>query len=65
MIKEKISKGIEEAQKTEIGKKGKEITEEFAKQAKQAAEAIAKEAEQLSQSEAFKSVSKVWLLFYF
>jgi import inner membrane translocase subunit TIM44 len=57
-FKSKISKGLEEAQKTELGKKGIEMTEEFAKQAKQAAESIAKQSEQLSQSEAFKTVSK-------
>jgi hypothetical protein len=47
-IKSKISKGIEEAQKTQIGKKGLEMTEEFSKQAKSAAEAIAKQSEQFS-----------------
>jgi hypothetical protein len=60
-IKSKISKGIEEAQKTQIGKKGLEMTEEFSKQAKSAAEAIAKQSEQLSQSDAFKTVSQVFI----
>jgi len=60
-IKSKISKGIEEAQKTQIGKKGLEMTEEFSKQAKSAAEAIAKQSEQFSKSDAFKTVSQVFI----
>ncbi|CAG2102604.1 unnamed protein product [Medioppia subpectinata] len=57
-IKDKISKGIEDAQKTEIGKKGIEMTDELQKQAKSAAEAFTKQTEQLSQSDAFKTVSQ-------
>ncbi|RWS25390.1 mitochondrial import inner membrane translocase: subunit TIM44-like protein [Leptotrombidium deliense] len=57
MIKEKLNKTIEEAQKSELGKKGFEITEELAKQAKSAAEAIAKQSESLGQHTAFKAVS--------
>ena len=58
-FKDKISKGLEEAQKTEIGKKGLEMTDELSKQAKSAAEALAKGTEQISQSDAFKTVSQV------
>ncbi|UXI16128.1 hypothetical protein NH340_JMT02071 [Sarcoptes scabiei] len=50
-IKQKLSKGLEEAQKTEIGRKS---IEELSKQAKKAAEQI----EQISKSEAFQAVSK-------
>ncbi|CAG2162014.1 unnamed protein product [Oppiella nova] len=57
-FKDKISKGLEEAQKTEIGKKGLEMTDELSKQAKSAAEALAKGTEQISQSDAFKTVSQ-------
>lgn len=58
-LKEKLAKGLEEAQKTDIGKKAGEVTEELSKQAKSAAEAFAKQSEQISQSEAFKTVSQV------
>lgn len=53
-FKQKLGKGFEEVQKTEIGRKGKEAAEEISKQAKKAAEQI----EQLSKSEAFQTVSK-------
>ena len=54
-IKQKLSKGLEEAQKTELGRKGKEAAEELSKQARKAAEQI----EQISKSETFQTVSKV------
>ncbi|KAH7643615.1 mitochondrial import inner membrane translocase subunit TIM44 isoform X3 [Dermatophagoides farinae] len=53
-IKQKLSKGLEDASKTDIGKKGKEAAEELSKQAKKAAEQI----EQISKSDAFQTVSK-------
>ena len=64
-FKDKLSKGLEEAQRTEFGKKAGEMTEEFSKQAKSAAEALAKSGEQISKSEAFKSVSQVFNWFSF
>lgn len=59
-LKQKLSKSIEEAQKTELGRKGLEAAEGISKQAKKAAEQI----EQISKSEAFQTVSKV-LFFVF
>ncbi|KAH9383138.1 hypothetical protein HPB48_023873 [Haemaphysalis longicornis] len=56
-LKEKIKEGLEEAQKSEIGKKSREITEEIAKSAKSAAETIAKQSDQLGKSGAFQAVS--------
>ncbi|KAI2808279.1 Mitochondrial import inner membrane translocase subunit TIM44 [Blomia tropicalis] len=53
-LKQKLSKSIEEAQKTELGRKGLEAAEGISKQAKKAAEQI----EQISKSEAFQTVSK-------
>ncbi|XP_054160516.1 mitochondrial import inner membrane translocase subunit TIM44-like [Oppia nitens] len=57
-IKGKISKGLEEAQKTEIGKKAGEVADELSKQARSAAQVLGKGSEQLSQSDAFKTVSQ-------
>ncbi|RWS03854.1 mitochondrial import inner membrane translocase: subunit TIM44-like protein, partial [Dinothrombium tinctorium] len=57
-IKEKLSKTLEEAQKSELGKKAGEMTEGLSKSAKSAAEAIAKHSEQLGQKSAFKAVSE-------
>lgn len=56
-IKEKIREGIEEAQKSDLGKLSREFTEEFAKSAKTAAETIAKQSDQLGKSGAFQAVS--------
>lgn len=56
-LKEKIKEGIEEAQKSEIGKKSREFTEEIAKSAKSAAETLAKQSDQLGKSGAFQAVS--------
>lgn len=54
-IKQRLSKSLEEAQKTEIGRKSKEAAEELTKQAKKAAEQL----ENISNSEAFQAVTKV------
>lgn len=51
--------GLEEAQKSELGKKGREITEEITKSAKVAAEAIAKQSEQLGKSTPLRAVAEV------
>ncbi|CAN7941570.1 unnamed protein product [Ixodes hexagonus] len=56
-LKEKIREGIEEAQKSEIGKMSREFTEELAKSAKTAAESLAKQGDQLGKSGAFQAVS--------
>lgn len=56
-LKEKIREGIEEAQKSEIGKMSREFTEELAKSAKTAAETLAKQGDQLGKSGAFQAVS--------
>lgn len=51
--------GLEEAQKSELGKKSREFTEEIAKSAKVAAEAIAKQSEQLGKSTPLRAVAEV------
>lgn len=51
--------GLEEAQKSELGKKSREFTEEIAKSAKVAAEAIAKQSEQLGKSTSLRAVAEV------
>ncbi|XP_076305093.1 mitochondrial import inner membrane translocase subunit TIM44-like [Tachypleus tridentatus] len=56
--KDKLKEGIEEAQKSELGKKGLEITEEITKSARSAAESLSKHREQLSKSEKLKTVSE-------
>uniref|UniRef100_A0A2R5LN93 Mitochondrial import inner membrane translocase subunit TIM44 n=1 Tax=Ornithodoros turicata TaxID=34597 RepID=A0A2R5LN93_9ACAR len=56
-IKDKIKEGLEEAQKMELVKKSREITEELAQSAKSAAESIAKQGDQLGKSGAFQAVS--------
>ncbi|KAM7315166.1 mitochondrial import inner membrane translocase subunit TIM44 [Ixodes scapularis] len=56
-LKGKIREGIEEAQKSEIGKISREFTEELAKSAKTAAETLAKQGDQLGKSGAFQAVS--------
>ncbi|XP_023233735.1 mitochondrial import inner membrane translocase subunit TIM44-like [Centruroides sculpturatus] len=58
IIKGKIKESLEEAQKSEIGKKGKELTEELAKSAKTAAESLAKQGEQIGKSTPIKVVSE-------
>ena len=50
---------IHEAEKTELGKKGKELAEEIGKTATKAAESVTKGGEQIAQSQVFKSVATV------
>lgn len=57
-IQGKVSKTVEELQKTEIVKKGREIGGEFSKTAGKAAETLSKSGEQLSRTAAFKTVSE-------
>ncbi|GIX88156.1 mitochondrial import inner membrane translocase subunit TIM44 [Caerostris extrusa] len=57
-LKGKIKEGLEEAQKSEIGKKGKEITDELTKSAKIAAEAIAKQSEELGKKAPLRAVAE-------
>lgn len=58
IIKGKIKESLEEAQKSEIGRRSKEITEELAKSAKTAAESLAKQGEQIGKSSTIKAVSE-------
>lgn len=51
--------GLEEAQKSEFGKRGLEITEEWTKSAKSAAEAIAKQGGELGKSTPIRAVAEV------
>ncbi|GFR05613.1 mitochondrial import inner membrane translocase subunit TIM44 [Trichonephila clavata] len=57
-LKGKIKEGLEEAQKSEIGKRSMEITEELAKSAKIAAEAIAKQGEELGKKAPIRAVAE-------
>lgn len=57
-LKDILKEGIEEAQKSEIGKKGKELSEELAKSAKSAAEALAKQSEQIGKSTPVRAVAE-------
>ncbi|GBM64398.1 Mitochondrial import inner membrane translocase subunit TIM44 [Araneus ventricosus] len=57
-IKGKIKEGLEEAQKSEIGKRSREITEELTKSAKIAAEAIAKQGEELGKKAPIRAVAE-------
>ncbi|PVD20170.1 hypothetical protein C0Q70_20665, partial [Pomacea canaliculata] len=57
-IKEKVSETVEELQKTEVIKKGREITEELGKTAGRAAETLSKSGQQITQTSAYKSVSQ-------
>ncbi|XP_042911761.1 mitochondrial import inner membrane translocase subunit TIM44 isoform X2 [Parasteatoda tepidariorum] len=57
-LKGKLKEGLNEAQKSEIGRKSREITEEFAKSAKMAAEAIAKQGEELGKSTPMRAVAE-------
>lgn len=50
---------MEEVGKTELGQKGKQVTDEAARQAKAAAEALASQAKQITDSEAVKTLGKV------
>jgi mitochondrial import inner membrane translocase, subunit TIM44, putative len=54
---------LEEAQKSELGRKSAEVSEEIAKQARAAAEVISKQRQSLGSNTAFKAVSQVfdWL----
>lgn len=58
-LKEQLAKAIEEAQKSEIGRKGSEMSEEMLRSAKAAAEELAKATEKIEKSQAFKAASEV------
>ncbi|GAB1602491.1 mitochondrial import inner membrane translocase subunit TIM44-like [Argonauta hians] len=57
-VKDKLSETIEEVQKTEFAKKGKEFTEEIGKSAEKAAETISKSRESFGQTSTFKNISQ-------
>ncbi|KFM82998.1 Mitochondrial import inner membrane translocase subunit TIM44, partial [Stegodyphus mimosarum] len=57
-LKGKFKESLEEAQKSEFGKKSQKLTEEFAKSAKTAAEALAKQSEQLGKSTPLRAVAE-------
>ncbi|XP_035224779.1 mitochondrial import inner membrane translocase subunit TIM44-like [Stegodyphus dumicola] len=57
-LKGKLKESLEEAQKSEFGKKSQKLTEEFAKSAKTAAEALAKQGEQLGKSTPLRAVAE-------
>ncbi|CAM1331449.1 TIMM44 (predicted) [Pycnogonum litorale] len=57
-IKSKLSETIEQAQKTEIAKRSKEISEEIGRSAREAAEVVGKSGKRLGDSAAFKSISE-------
>lgn len=57
-VKGRLSKTIEDVQKTEFAKKGKEITEEISKSAEKAAESISKQRENIGQTSTFKNLSQ-------
>lgn len=58
VVKEKLSKTFEEAQKTEFARKGREVTEGFAKQAKAAAETIGKATDKIGDVPGLKTIEK-------
>lgn len=58
VVKERLSKTLEEAQKAEIVRKGREVTEGIAKQAKAAAETIGKATDKISEVPGLKSIEK-------
>ncbi|KAK7115763.1 mitochondrial import inner membrane translocase subunit TIM44-like [Littorina saxatilis] len=57
-FKGKVSETVEELQKTELLKKGHEISKELGKTAGKAADSISKSGEQLSKTAAYKTVSQ-------
>jgi import inner membrane translocase subunit TIM44 len=58
VVKEKISKTMEEAQHTEVFKKAGQVSEEIAKKAQAAAGKITDAADKMSEVEAFKTIGK-------
>ena len=58
VVREKLSKTLEEAQKAEIVRKGREVTEGIAKQAKAAAETIGKATDKIGDVPGLKSIEK-------
>ena len=54
-----ILQTLEEAEKTEVGKKGRELAEGLGKTATKAAESVSKGGEQIAQSQVFQSVKTV------
>lgn len=58
VVKERLSKTIEEAQQTQVYKKAGEVSEELAKKAHAAAEVIGDAAGKISEAEAFKTIGK-------
>ncbi|GAB0098333.1 Mitochondrial import inner membrane translocase subunit TIM44 [Sergentomyia squamirostris] len=56
-IKEKVSDVLEEASKSDIGKKASQFSEEISKSAKNVSHTIAEKSQQIGQSGAFQSIS--------
>lgn len=54
-----LLKTLNEAEKTEFAKKGKEFSDELSKTARQAAKKISEQGEQLSQTKVYRTVSEV------
>ncbi|XP_015587374.1 mitochondrial import inner membrane translocase subunit TIM44 isoform X2 [Cephus cinctus] len=57
-LKEKVHEVIEEASKSELGKKAGQITEEISKSAKDAAETITEKSQALGKTGAFQTISQ-------
>jgi len=58
VLQEKLKQTVGEVEKTEIGKKGKQIAEELGKTASKAAETVSQTGEQIGKSHIFQSVSQ-------
>ncbi|KAK2179725.1 hypothetical protein NP493_475g00022 [Ridgeia piscesae] len=58
IFQEKLKETLEEAEKTELAKKGKVFTDELSKTARQAAKKISEQSEQLSQTSVYRTVSE-------
>lgn len=56
-IKDKVKDALDEASKSEIGRKASQITEELSKSAKGVSDSIAEKSQQLGSSGAFQSIS--------
>ncbi|KAI0231913.1 Mitochondrial import inner membrane translocase subunit TIM44 [Lamellibrachia satsuma] len=58
VFQEKLKETLEEAEKTELAKKGKEFTDELSKTARQAARKISEQSEHLSQTTVYRTMSE-------
>ncbi|CAG2239093.1 TIM44 [Mytilus edulis] len=58
-VREKVSETFEEVQKSDIGKKAGEITEEWSKTAGKAAEKISQSTQHISKTASYKTISQV------